>query len=431
MRVALFTTAMRKGKSVKTFSRKTFPRLTHHGKIASLLFPHVIQRSLLSSFSLERRLPTGLGLLSAVLKKNGHEVILVDRFVDHDDWLDNINEVDFVGVHTTTPCFDDALYIVERLVREGFKGRIAFGGPHVSLYPETAPEQVDYVVRGEGEYVISDLVEGAFPSGSVIDSPRINDLDELPMVDYPLFLEKRRGYDLSVPFFDDKPVFNLSTSRSCPYSCTFCATRRIWGLLWRTPSPEKMVNEILHLKQTYAVKGIYFREDLFTSNKKRVMEFCKLMLERDVDLPWACETRAQEACDVEMVELMAESGCRGFYIGAESGSQRMLDLYNKEATVENTIDACSIAKRNGIKVAMSVIVADPESTFRDQFETWKMVRQCAPEILYCSVFDGEHTAERKMNNYPNRSSRNVIKADYANGTWKGQNDRIGIVSIGE
>jgi radical SAM superfamily enzyme YgiQ (UPF0313 family) len=185
----------------------------------------------------------------------------------------------------------------------------------------------------------------------------------------------------------------------------------------------------MFLKEAYDIGGVYFREDLFTSNKKRVAEICGLMRKHKVSLPWACETRAQEACDEEMVAEMAECGCRGFYIGAESGSQRMLDIYNKEATVLQTVKACSIAKKNGIKVAMSIIVADPASNFRDRFETWKMVRKCAPEILYCSVYDGEHTAERKVNNYPSRSSRVVIKADYSNGTWKGQRDRIGLVNV--
>ena len=429
MRVALFTTAMKRKKEIKDFSRRKFPRMAHYGKLASLLMPISIQRTLLSSFTLERRLPSGLGLLSSMLKQNGHEVLLFDRFIDEDDWMESVEDIDFVGVHTTTPCFDDAIYIVDRLEWEGFKGRIAFGGPHASLYPETAPERVDYVVRGEGEYVINDLVEGLFPSGTVIDCPRISDLDELPLVDYSLFFEKSRGYDLSAPFFPEKPVFNLSTSRSCPYSCTFCATRRIWGLLWRSYSPQKTVDEILFLKEKYSIGGIYFREDLFTANRKRVMDFCRLMRERDVNVPWACETRAQEACDAEMVVDMARSGCRGFYIGAESGSQRMLDLYNKEATVEHTIRACSIAKQNGIKVAMTIIVGDPSATFRDRFETWKMVRRCNPEVLYCSVYDGEHTTEGKNYQYPVRASRVAMRAEYSNGTWKGQRDRVGLLNI--
>ncbi len=256
MRVALFTTGVTDIKTTKNLTRKYIPRIVRKIKTASLLIPPSLQRLLLSGFSLERRFPTGLGLLSAMLKAAGHEVFLVDRFVDPDDWIDDVHKVDFVGIHTTTPCYEDALAIVDRLEQEGYTGTIALGGPHVSIFPETVPPRVDYVVQGEGEYIINDLVEGVYPQGTLIETQRIDDLNQLPMADYELFFDKPRGYELSVEFFSGQPVFNLSTSRSCPYKCTFCATRRIWGVLWRTYSPEKIVDEILHLKKTYGIKGI-------------------------------------------------------------------------------------------------------------------------------------------------------------------------------
>lgn len=400
------------------------PGIVQKVKTASLLLPPRVQRPLLSGFSRERRFPTGLGLLSAMLKPAGHEVFLIDRFVDPNDWIDDVTKVDFVGIHTTTPCFEDGLAIVERLEREGYSGPIAMGGPHVSLFPETVPPRVNYIIQGEGEYVIKDLIEGAYPQETVIETQRIDDLDRLPMVDYQLFFDKPRGYELTVPFFNEQPVFNLSTSRSCPYKCTFCATRRIWGVLWRTYCPEKIVDEIIYLKKKYGIAGIYFREDLFTTNKNRVMEICHLLLKNNVNLPWACETRAEEACDVEMVEMMARAGCRGFYIGAESGSQRMLDIYHKEATVENTITACSLTKQHNIKVAMSIIVGHAESKFRDRLDTWKMVRQCNPEFLQSSVYDGIHTTRNYESQYPTYPARKVINLETMNGTWSGQHDRL-------
>jgi len=424
MRVVLFTTGITDIKTTKNLVRKYFPHIVDKIKTISLLLPPGMQRPLLSGFSRERRFPTGLGLLSAMLKPAGHEVFLVDRFVDPNDWIDDVHKVDFVGIHTTTPCFEDALTIVERLEREGFTGPIALGGPHVALFPETVPPRVDYVVQGEGEYIIKDLVEGTYPRGTVIETQRIDDLNQLPMVDYELFFDKPRGYELTVPFFSGQPVFNLSTSRSCPYKCSFCATRRIWGTLWRTYSPEKIVEEILYLKKTYRIEGIYFREDLFTTNKNRVMEICHLLIKNNVNLPWACETRAEEACDSEMVELMARAGCQGFYIGAESGSQRILDIYNKEATVEDTITACTLAKRNNIKVTMSIIVGHSESNFRDRLDTWRMVRQCDPEFLQSSVYDGAHTTGKNESFYPTYPAREAIKIESSNGTWKGQNDRL-------
>lgn len=429
MRVALFTTAFTDKKRLKNLARSHLKEAVRRGKVAGLLLPNSIVRPLMTGFSLERRFPYGLGLLSSMLKRNGHTVELFDRFVDEDDWPEDVARFDFVGLHTTTPCFSDALQIVQRLELEGFQGKIALGGPHVSLYPETAPPRVNYVVKGEAEYVICDLVEGKYPDGAILECARINNLDDLPRVDYSLFFERARGYDLSVPFFSERPVFNLSTGRSCPYRCTFCATRRIWGTLWRSPSPEKIVDEIEFLKTDFQVGGVYFREDLFTTNKDRVMKICELLSQRDLRLPWACETRAEQACDVDMVNAMAKSGCKGFYIGAESGSQRMLDIYNKEATVEHTIRACEIAKKNHIKVAMSVIVGDDEARMSDRIDTWKMVRKTQPEILQCSVYDGVHTSEGHNSRFPAYPDREVVRTDYGLGTWKGQKDRINMLSV--
>ena len=113
MRVVLFTTGITDIKTTKNLVRKYIPEIISKIKTISLLLPPGMQRPLLSGFSRERRFPTGLGLLSAMLKKAGHEVFLVDRFVDPDDWIDDLQNVDFVGIHTTTPCFADALAIVD------------------------------------------------------------------------------------------------------------------------------------------------------------------------------------------------------------------------------------------------------------------------------------------------------------------------------
>ena len=124
-----------------------------------------------SQFSMgEKRFPIGLGYLSAMLKRGGHTTRLVDRFADHDAWVEDLREVDFVAVYASTPCFDDALRILDLL--EGYEGPIAFGGPHTAAFPNTVPPRVNYVVQGEAECLINDLVEGRFPDGCLIRPQR-------------------------------------------------------------------------------------------------------------------------------------------------------------------------------------------------------------------------------------------------------------------
>ena len=340
MRVLLFTIGFPDQPLVKQVVSAESPALITTLKAGALLLPSSMQRALLAGYTRERRLPSGFGFLSAMLKQRGHTVHLADRLVDSSAWSSDVHTYDFVGVHTTTPCYQDGLDVVSRLKTEGFKGKIAFGGPHTTLYPHTIPPAVDYVVQGEAEYLICDLVEGVYPSHSILVAPRILDLDALPQLDYSLFFDHDRSYQLNAPFFAGNRVFNMTTSRSCPWRCTFCSVKTVWGRLWTRLSPERIVSDIQFLQHNYRINGVYFREDLFTADKKRVLEFCELMKRRKRKINWAVETRASDARDATLVEAMADAGCRGFYIGAESGSQRMLDIYAKDSLVDTQYGFC-------------------------------------------------------------------------------------------
>jgi radical SAM superfamily enzyme YgiQ (UPF0313 family) len=369
----------------------------------------------------ERRFPIGLGYLSAMLKKQGKEVELCDRFADRGAWVDDISRFDFVGVYTSTPCYHDALDVLELL--EDYKGPIAFGGPHTTAFPHTVPERVDYVVQGEAEYLINDLVDGKFPRGTMIRAQRVDDLDALPRADYDLFLDKPRNYTWQIPYTDHKPIFLMNTSRSCPFTCSFCSVRDIWGTLWRSQSAERIVSDIEYLKSKYNPAGVYFREDIFTCNKKRVARMCELIIEKGIEISWACETRVDAGSEPEFVELMARAGCKGIYIGAESGSQKMLDHYNKQIKVEEIIQTCKNAKKNGIVVAMSLIVDHPLENWRDKLGTWKLIRETKPEIVWKNPYRDDVGRHGKVT-FPEYEPRELIDVTFEGGTWRGQTDRL-------
>ena len=352
-----------------------------------------------SEFSMkEARFPIGLGYLSAVLKQAGHTTQLVDRFADHDDWVADVDIFDFIAVYTSTPCFEDALRILD-LLRD-YEGPIAFGGPHTTAFPLTIPPRVDYVVQGEAEHLIVGLVEGEYPRGSLIKTQRVEDLDSLPRADYELFLDRPRSYLWTTPFSSDAaPIFLVNSSRSCPYQCMFCTVRDIWGRLWAAHSPERVVDDIEYLKRTYDVAGVYFREDIFTADKKRVRQISEML-----------------------IELMARSGCQGIYIGAESGSQRMLDHYNKEIDVGQIIETCRNARKNGIAVAMSLIVDHPKETWRDRRATRNMIRKAKPAMVWENPYRDEFTRHGVVD-YPTYDQRETIDFSFRNGTWSGQVDR--------
>ncbi len=371
----------------------------------------------------ERRFPIGLGYLSAMLKQRGHQVILVDRFADRGVWVEgDIRRFDFVGLYTSTPCYSDALHVLEAL--KEYDGPIAFGGPHATAFPETVPPRVDYVVQGEAEYMISDLVEGRYPRDRILRCQRIDNLDDLPRPDYELFLDRPRSYTWGIPELPHSPIFLMNTSRSCPFACTFCSVREIWGKLWRAHSAERIVDEIAYLKKTYDIAGVYFREDIFTCDKRRVYRLCELLLRNNLNIVWACETRVDAGSDPDLVELMARSGCGAMYIGAESGSQRMLDLYNKQVTVDQIVATCRFAKKAGIRILMSLIVDHPAETWRDRLATRRLLRHTRPARVWKNRYRDDVTRHGSVD-YPVYRARECIDVTFQQGTWSGQRDRMG------
>jgi radical SAM superfamily enzyme YgiQ (UPF0313 family) len=199
--------------------------------------------------------------------------------------------------------------------------------------------------------------------------------------------------------------------------------RDIWGRLYSAHSAERVVDDIAYLKQTYEIAGVYFREDIFTADQKRVRDICELIIERDLDIVWSCETRVDAGSDRELIELMAKSGCQGIYIGAESGSQRMLDHYNKEIQVEQIIETCRHARKNGIKVAMSLIVDHPKETWRDRRATRSMLRKAKPAMVWENPYRDEFTRHGQVE-FPTYPARESIDFNFESGVWSGQTDRL-------
>lgn len=399
------------------------PWITDSLRRLSPILPRNIVRKVLGGFGTsEKRFPLGLGYLGAMLTKNHHEVTLVDRFCSTGAWVDDIHRYDFVGIYASTPCFTDTLRVISLLESQEYRGKIAVGGPHVSVFPHTVPDRVDYVVQGEGEYVINDLVEGAYEPGTMLLTPRIVDLDLLPRPDYNLYLKSKAPYLTAFGYSSAAPVFNMNTSRSCPLTCKFCSVKDIWGRMWRGQSAERVLDDIAYLKQTFGVGGIYFREDYFLANRKRSIDIAEGMIRQNLVLDWACETRVDVASDEEFVKLMAQSGCRGFYIGAESGSQRMLDKYDKRTKVEQIVKTCENARKHNIKITMALIVAHPEETTADRLATFNLIRKTNPAVIFASPYRDD-VLKHGQSGFPEYGKRSPVQVDCENGSWAGQQDR--------
>ena len=237
-----------------------------------------------SGFSLtEKRFPLGIGFLLTILKKAGHEVTFIDQYLKRDFSFDP-NDFDFIGIYANTPCYVGFMDLLEytKRKRNGRMTKIAVGGPHASVFPGMIPSEVDYIVQGEGEDVICDMVEGRIKE-RIIKTPRIKDLDAIELPDYESFISQ--PYMTSVSWFPGK-VFNMNTSRGCPFSCSFCSVKKIWGRTYTHMSAHKVIKDIECLINKYSIDGVYFREDNFTLNRDRVLGISEGI--GHLGLKWAC-----------------------------------------------------------------------------------------------------------------------------------------------
>lgn len=345
----------------------------------------------------EKRMPIGVGFLISVLRDAGHEVFFIDNYLQPSDFLETgylmDNKIDFVGIYVNTICFRDTLRMLKKMnalrTSNTWNGKIMVGGPHTTVATHTIPDYVDYVVQGEGEKAIVDIVEGKVKD-RIVRYPQIVDLDQLPYPAYDVFTKMDYRWDME--WFDEAPIFNMNTSRSCPFNCSFCSTRSIWGKKYTYFSAERVVDEVEHLVNNYGAKGIYFREDNFTLHRKRLRKFCNLMVERGLNIPWACESRVS-TIDEESIELMAKAGVRGFYFGVESGSQRMLDILKKDITVEQIRKAFKLCSQYNIKTAASMIVGIPGETRDDLLQTRQLLHEIKPTTVWTNVFVGMPDSE--------------------------------------
>ncbi len=328
----------------------------------------------------------------ALTRQAGHEVFFIDNYLQCSDFIQQRflqeNRVDCIGIYANTICYRDTLRMfseIEELREQGaWRGKMLVGGPHTSVALETIPEFVDHVVQGEGEHALMDILQGR-ETERVIPGRRVDDLDSLPFQPWDVFAAL--PYDFTCPWIDASHVFTLNTSRGCPFNCAFCSVGSIWGNRYVCQSPERVVSEMQMLMNDYGAQGFYFREDHFTLSLKRTTSFCELLLSKNINTQWACETRVDRMTE-ELVRLMARAGCKAFYLGVESGSERILALLNKQITlaqIENTIRWC---KKYGIKTYCSLIVGVPGETYDDFLQSEALMQRLRPHSYSFNVFVG-------------------------------------------
>jgi len=211
--------------------------------------------------------------------------------------------------------------------------------------------------------------------------PDITNLDALPfpawdLVDiqkYKNIWMKRHGYF----------SMNMVTTRGCPYHCNWCA-KPIWGQRYNSRSPENVAAEMKWLKENFAPDHIWFADDILGLKPNWIEKFAVLLQEADTLIPFKCLQRA-DLVNEKIASALAKAGCKTVWIGAESGSQKILDAMDKGDQVEDIYRAAKLLRANGIEVGFFLQFGYPGETWEDVQKTLRMVRECAPDDIGISV----------------------------------------------
>ncbi|MGH7263136.1 MAG: B12-binding domain-containing radical SAM protein, partial [Candidatus Rokuibacteriota bacterium] len=283
----------------------------------------------------------GSVLLATMMRAKGYDVRVYIEDIHSIDMAE-VMSADLVAISAITSTAPQSYRLADK-VREA--GIIAvMGGTHVTFLPDEALRHADYVVKGEGEFAFQELVDAIqcgegfekiqnlsfIRDGQALHNPeraKIPNLDVNPIPDYGLITGWKPG-----------GVASIATSRGCPFSCTFCSVPGMYGHAFRTHSLDRVLEELqIHRDDSY----VFFADDIFTANKKRVKELLSRMIQGGLTPMWGAQVRTETVDDPELLQLMRDSNCFNVYVGFESINPRTLKLFQKKqdlAKIERSIE---------------------------------------------------------------------------------------------
>ena len=300
--------------------------------------------------------------LGTILKERGHTVEIYNEDIYRADY--SRLGADVYGISIMTSTANRGYEIAKKLPRE----KVIIGGVHASLLPEEALQFARQVVVGEAEEVIAGIVEGPIKD-AVVRGKAVQDLDSLPQPDFSLI----KGYKSSF-------MTPISTSRGCPFDCTFCSVTKLFGRKYRFRSAGSVIAELSSRKNNV----IFFCDDNFSAHPKRTRVLVEMMLKHPIR-SWSCQVRCDVARDEELLGLMARAGCSVACVGFESINHKTLQAYEKNQSVEDIINAIKSFHRKKIKVHGMFVLGSDNDSENTIWETFKFAVKHKIDTLQMSV----------------------------------------------
>jgi radical SAM superfamily enzyme YgiQ (UPF0313 family) len=334
----------------------------------------------------------GLGLLYlATVIKDNHDVTIIGGTERNPAPTEEIIEQvtalkpDILGISNVFSTLVISGKLIAKEIRKRFpQTKIIFGGNHATFIADelVMEDYVDVVVAGEGEVTFKELVEKIDKNQSIEDTkgivyrkngkiirtaprPPIKDINSIPFLDWRVVYD---GMPRSIP---------MCSSRGCPHDCIYCSTTAFWGRKWRFRSARNMIDEILNVFDMYGSNekklSVAFVDDNFTVNKKRVVEFCRLVHEENLELTWGASSRI-EMVDEELLAMMSDAGCTAMFFGIESGSPRVLSALKRHYTPDEAKEKVDMCVKYGILPTCSFMIGNPYEDKSDIEKTFSLLK---------------------------------------------------------
>ncbi len=341
------------------------------------------------------RMPLSMALMAGGMTDIAEVKIIdaVNENLDREQLRQQIElfKPDLTVINCSTPTINEDFAIVRDAKALG--SLTAVYGQHVDAIPEevmAACAELDFCFIREPEIIAGELVR-AWNDGQPLETVTglaYRDQNKtvltpehsfVPLEQFPQ--PARELVNNQLYRLPDGDLYTLIlASRGCPFDCPFCIAPNFHGLKIRRRDPVSLVDEVEEVIQTTGIRAFLFQADLFTSDKKWVMDICRLILERQLKIRWICNTRV-DSVDEETLIMMKKAGCFLMAVGIESGSPKMLEKLGKNPDVSRIIRLIKTCRKLGIRTNGSFVIGYPGETEETLHQTEKLIKQLPLDFL--------------------------------------------------
>jgi radical SAM superfamily enzyme YgiQ (UPF0313 family) len=303
--------------------------------------------------------PITLAICAQIARNENNEVKLVDAIAENitiENFLESLEEYDFILVNTTTPTFINDSNIIKKIKEKYPQTFIAIYGFHINALPETALAEsgADAALVGEPEAHLKEILKTK--KKGITQYKNVGDLNELPFPARDLmplnkYLLTNNGQKFTT----------IVTGRGCPFNCTFCVVPQNYGRKVRLRDPKIIIEEIKEVINKYGIKNFWFNNDTFTIKKDQVIELCNLIQQNNLKINWMCNSRV-DTVDLETFNAMKKAGCWILSFGVESGNEEILKNIKKNISLTQVREAIQNAKKAKLMTMTHFVLGLPGET---------------------------------------------------------------------